>query len=633
MCGIVGILGREPVADQLVTALKRLEYRGYDSAGVATLENGGTLTRRRAEGKLAALEARLEREPLAGSVGIGHTRWATHGKPTESNAHPHATDKVAVVHNGIIENFRELREALTRDGCAFGSDTDTEVVVHLVTQAMKRGKGPVEAVAETLKQLRGAFALAFLFAGETDLMIGARRGSPLAIGYGEGRMYLGSDAIALAPFTDTISYLEDGDWAVLNHAGASVRDAAGRPVERALVKTSASAQLIDKGNHKHFMAKEIHEQPEVVGHTLAHYIDMAREEVALPQALPFDFRDLKRISLSACGTAYYAGLVGKYWLERFARIPVEIDVASEFRYRDAPLDPGNLAIFVSQSGETADTLASLRYAKEHGQHVVSIVNVPTSTIARESDVVMPTLAGPEIGVASTKAFTCQLAVLACLAIAAGRARGVLSREDEQALVRALIETPRHMAEALALEPQIEELAHTLAKCKDALYLGRGTSYPIALEGALKLKEISYIHAEGYAAGELKHGPIALIDETVPVVVIAPYDQGFEKTKSNLHDMVELSRRAYRPAAVFEKTVSNMHEVAARGGRIILISDPKGVAEAATESLVTLTMPEMPLTVTPLVYAIPIQLIAYHTAATMGTDVDQPRNLAKSVTVE
>jgi glucosamine--fructose-6-phosphate aminotransferase (isomerizing) len=633
MCGIVGILGREPVAGQLVDALKRLEYRGYDSAGVATLENGGTLTRRRAEGKLSALESRLEREPLQGAIGIGHTRWATHGKPTENNAHPHATDKVAVVHNGIIENFRELREELIRDGATFGSQTDTEVVVHLVTRELKRGKSPVDAVAATLGQLRGAFALAFLFAGETDLMIGARRGSPLAVGYGEGRMYLGSDAIALAPFTDRVSYLEDGDWVVLTHDTAAVRDADGNPVERPVIKTAASAALIDKGNHKHFMAKEIHEQPEVVGHTLAHYIDMAEEKIDLPHALPFDFKDLKRISLAACGTAYYAGLVGKYWFERFARLPVEIDVASEFRYRDVPLDPGNLAIFVSQSGETADTLASLRYAKEHEQHVLSVVNVPTSTIARESDVVMPTLAGPEIGVASTKAFTCQLAVLACIAIAAGRARGTLSREDERILVRALIETPRHMSAALAIEPQVEQLAHTLAKCKDALYLGRGTSYPIALEGALKLKEISYIHAEGYAAGELKHGPIALIDETVPVVVIAPYDQGFEKTKSNLQDMVELSRRAYRPAAVFEKTVSNMQEVAARGGQIILISDPKGVAEGATESLVTLTMPEMPLSVTPLVYAIPIQLIAYHTAAVMGTDVDQPRNLAKSVTVE
>ena len=445
-------------------------------------------------------------EPLAGNIGIGHTRWATHGKPTENNAHPHSTDRVAVAHNGIIENFRELRERLTKNGAKFGSETDTEVVAHLVTEEMKQGKPPVEAVAAALKQLRGAFALAFLFAGEDDLMIGARKGSPLAIGYGDGEMYLGSDAIALAPFTDTISYLEDGDWAVMTHKGVEIRDEQGTRVERAVIKSTASAQMVDKGNHKHFMAKEIHEQPEVVGHTLAHYIDMTTERIALPGKLPFDWKKLKRLSLSACGTAFYAGLVAKYWFERFAKLPVEIDIASEFRYREAPLEKGDLAIFISQSGETADTLATLRYAKAHQQHVLSVVNVPTSTIARESDVVMPTLAGPEIGVASTKAFTCQLAVLACLAIAAGRARGELSAEDEQKLVHALIEVPRLMAEALKLEPQIERLAQDLAKVRDVLYLGRGTSFPIALEGALKLKEISYIHAEGYAAGELKHGP-------------------------------------------------------------------------------------------------------------------------------
>jgi glucosamine--fructose-6-phosphate aminotransferase (isomerizing) len=608
LCGIVGILGREPVAGQLVDALKRLEYRGYDSAGVATLERG-KLTRRRAEGKLKNLEQRLKREPLAGTVGIGHTRWATHGKPTELNAHPHATEHVAVVHNGIIENFRELREALGKNGAKFGSETDTEVVVHLVTQEMNKGKPPAEAVKAALSQLRGAFALAFLFAGEDDLMIGARKGSPLAVGYGDGEMYLGSDAIALAPFTDTITYLEDGDWAVLTHNSVEIRDVKGAVVERATVKTTASGALVDKGNHKHFMAKEIHEQPEVVGHTFAHYIDMTTERVRLPETLPFDWRKLNRLSISACGTAFYAGLVAKYWFERFARLSVEIDIASEFRYREAPLSPGDLAIFISQSGETADTLATLRYAKAQQQHILSVCNVATSTIARESDVVMPTLAGPEIGVASTKAFTCQLAVLACLAVAAGRARGVLSETDEHNLVRALIETPRHMAAALLLEPQIVELAQTLAQCKDVLYLGRGTSFPIALEGALKLKEISYIHAEGYAAGELKHGPIALIDETMPVIVIAPHDR------------------------VFEKTVSNMQEVAARGGRIILLTDPKGAAEATIESTVTITLPEMASTVTPLVYAIPVQLLAYHTAAAIGTDVDQPRNLAKSVTVE
>ena len=608
MCGIVGILGREPVAAYLVDALKRLEYRGYDSAGIATL-NHGKLARRRAHGKLSALEGRLAKEPLAGLSGIGHTRWATHGKPTESNAHPHATDKVAVVHNGIIENFRELRETLAQRGVKFDSDTDTEVVAHLVTEGINKGKSPKDAVAAALRQLRGAFALAFLFSGEDDLMIGARKGSPLAVGYGKGEMYLGSDAIALAPFTETVSYLEDGDWAVVRRKGVEIYDAQDRKVERPVIKSTASGLLVDKGNFKHFMAKEIHEQPEVVGHTLAHYIDMVNERVELPGELPFDWKKLKRLSLSACGTAFYAGLVAKYWFERFAKLPVEIDIASEFRYREAPLEPGDLAIFISQSGETADTLASLRYAKERKQHVLSVVNVLTSTIARDSDVVMPTLAGPEIGVASTKAFTCQLAVLACIAIAAARARGGLSQADEQKLVHALIEVPRLMTQALTLEPQIEKLALELDKVRDVLYLGRGTSFPIALEGALKLKEISYIHAEGYAAGELKHGPIALIDETMPVIVIAPHDR------------------------VFEKTLSNMEEVAARGGRIILVTDLKGAKEAAMDQVQTLTLPDMAATVTPLVYAVPVQLIAYHTAVALGTDVDQPRNLAKSVTVE
>jgi glucosamine--fructose-6-phosphate aminotransferase (isomerizing) len=514
-----------------------------------------------------------------------------------------------VVHNGIIENFRELRDELEKKGATFNSDTDTEVIAHLVTEEMKKGASPAAAVTASLARLRGAFALAFLFTGEDNLLIGARKGSPLAIGYGDGEMYLGSDAIALAPFTDSISYLEDGDAVVLTRTSVEVRDAKGGKVERDVIKSSAAAFLVDKGNYRHFMAKEIHEQPEVVGHTLAHYLDMAAERVRLPANLAFDFQALERVSIAACGTAYYAGLVGKYWFERFARLPVEIDVASEFRYREAPLKPGGLAIFVSQSGETADTLATLRYAKEHKQHTVAVANVLTSTIARESDAVMPTLAGPEIGVASTKAFTCQLAVLACLAVAAGRARGVLSQEDEKKLVHALIEVPRLMVEALALEPQIEHLARDLAKSRDVLYLGRGTSYPLALEGALKLKEISYIHAEGYAAGELKHGPIALIDENMPVIVIAPYD------------------------GVFEKTLSNMQEVAAREGRIILLSDPQGTREAHVDTLARLTLPAMPATVTPLVYAIPVQLIAYHTAALMGKDVDQPRSLAKSVTVE
>jgi glucosamine--fructose-6-phosphate aminotransferase (isomerizing) len=608
MCGIVGILGRGPVAEQLVDSLKRLEYRGYDSAGVATIE-GDHLERRRAEGKLRNLEARLKADPLKGHAGIGHTRWATHGKPTENNAHPHATDNVAVVHNGIIENFRELRQMLEKQGAKFASETDTEVVAHLVDSYLLKGASPQEAVKASLPQLRGAFALAFVFRGHGDLMIGARKGSPLAIGHGDGEMYLGSDAIALAPFTDTISYLEDGDWVVLTREVGVIYDAQGVVVNRAVLKSGASSFLVDKANYRHFMAKEIHEQPEVVGHTLAHYVDMAAERVALPLKLPFDFKDIQRISITACGTASYAGYIAKYWFEQIARVPVELDVASEFRYREAPLRKDDLAILISQSGETADTLAALRYAKSQGLHTLSVVNVPTSTIARESETVLPTLAGPEIGVASTKAFTCQLMVLAAIAVAAGKARGELSDDDEARLVHGLVQIPRLMAEALATEPQIEKLARDIAKSKDVLYLGRGTSYPLALEGALKLKEISYIHAEGYAAGELKHGPIALIDENMPVVVIAPYDR------------------------VFEKTVSNMQEVAARGGGIILMTDAKGASEATINSLVTILLPDMDPTFAPIIYAIPVQLLAYHTAVVMGTDVDQPRNLAKSVTVE
>jgi glutamine---fructose-6-phosphate transaminase (isomerizing) len=608
MCGIVGILGRSPVAELLVDSLKRLEYRGYDSAGVATLE-GDHLARRRAEGKLKNLEKRLQAEPLAGHTGIGHTRWATHGKPTESNAHPHATENVAVVHNGIIENFRDLRIMLEKQGAKFSSETDTEVVAHLVNSYLLKGDTPQEAVKKSLPQLRGAFALAFVFSGHNDLMIGARRGSPLAVGHGDGEMYLGSDAIALAPFTDTISYLEDGDWVVLSREVSVIYDEHNAVANREVLKSGASSFLVDKANYRHFMAKEIHEQPEVVGHTLARYVDMASERVMLPVKLPFDFKDIQRISIVACGTASYAGYVAKYWFERLGRVPVEIDVASEFRYREAPLRKGDLAIFISQSGETADTLAALRYAKASGVHTLSVVNVATSTIARESETMLQTLAGPEIGVASTKAFTCQLMVLASLAVAAGKARGELSDADEAKLVHGLVEIPRLMAQALTIEPQIEKLAREISKSKDVLYLGRGTSYPLALEGALKLKEISYIHAEGYAAGELKHGPIALIDENMPVVVIAPHDR------------------------VFEKTVSNMQEVAARGGNIILMTDAKGAAEATIDSLVTIILPDMAATFTPMVYAIPVQLLAYHTAVVMGTDVDQPRNLAKSVTVE
>ena len=609
MCGIVGIVGRKPVAPLMVDALKRLEYRGYDSAGVATIEPDGAFARRRAEGKLRNLDDKLQKSPLAGLIGIGHTRWATHGAPTESNAHPHATDKVAVVHNGIIENFRELKDELKAKGRVFASETDTEVVAHLVSQAIDEGATPEQAVAQSLKRLTGAFSLAFLFPGHPDLLIGARRGSPLAVGHGDGEMYLGSDAIALAPFTDKVTYLEEGDWVVIDRAGARIFDEHDMPVTRGMVISAASAFLVDRGNYRHFMAKEIHEQPEVMSRTLGQYLDFTTGRTALPAQLPFDWKTLDRISISACGTAYYAGLVAKYWFERLARISVDIDVASEFRYREAPLPQNGLAIFVSQSGETADTLASLRYCKAQGQAIAAVVNVTTSTIAREADVVLPTMAGPEIGVASTKAFTCQLSTLACLAVAAGRARGVLTDADEQALVSALAEIPRLAAQALRLEPQIERLAKTIAKARDVLYLGRGTSYPLALEGALKLKEISYIHAEGYAAGELKHGPIALIDETMPVVVIAPHDR------------------------VFDKTVSNMQEVAARGGRIILITDAAGAEAATVDAVETIVLPAMPATVTPMIYAIPVQLLAYHTAVIMGTDVDQPRNLAKSVTVE
>ncbi|MFG5119149.1 glutamine--fructose-6-phosphate transaminase (isomerizing) [Methylorubrum sp. POS3] len=608
MCGIVGIIGREAVADAMIEALRRLEYRGYDSAGVATLEHG-RLERRRAEGKLANLQIKLSQAPLTGAIGIGHTRWATHGRPNETNAHPHATERLAVVHNGIIENFRELKSALEATGARFETETDTEVVAQLVNHLMAQGLGPVEAVAEALPRLRGAFALGFLFAGQEDFLIGARHGAPLAIGFGRGETYLGSDALALAPFTDEITYLEEGDWAILTRDGAEIRDIEGQVVKRPRQRIATQAFLVDKGNHRHFMAKEIHEQPEVVGRTLAHYVDMAGGRIALPGALPFDFAKLSRLSITACGTAFYAGLVAKYWFETLARLPVEIDVASETRYREPPLEAGGLTLVISQSGETADTLASLRYAKAQGQHTLSVVNVPTSTIARESSAVMPTLAGPEIGVASTKAFSCQLTVLLCLAIAAGRARGTIDAARERALVDALITVPGLMAESVTLEPQVETLAREIAKARDVLYLGRGTSYPMALEGALKLKEISYIHAEGYAAGELKHGPIALIDESVPVIVIAPHD------------------------AIFEKTVSNMQEVAARGGRIILVGDARGAAAAGIDTLATLTMPDMDPVVAPIVYAVPVQLIAYHTAVFMGKDVDQPRNLAKSVTVE
>ena len=607
MCGIVGILGNRAAAPRLVEALKRLEYRGYDSAGVATLENG-RLQRVRAEGKLRNLEAKLERHPLEGVIGIGHTRWATHGKPTENNAHPHASDRLAVVHNGIIENFRALREELAAKGHRFATETDSEIAAFLVTDELDNGKSPAEAVHAALSRMRGAFALVYLFEGEDDLLIGARQGAPLAVGQGDGEMYLGSDALALAPFTDRVAYLEEGDWVIATHTHAEFRDRDNNVVTRRFVRTAVGGLLAEKGNYRHFMAKEIHEQPEVIGHTIAHYVDMGAQKLK-PFDWPVDPRALTRISIVACGTAYMAGLIGKYWIERFARLPVEVDVASEYRYREPPVDKGGLTIFVSQSGETADTLASLRYAKDHGARTVAVVNVATSSIARLADTTAPTLAGPEIGVASTKAFTCQLVAMASLALALGQARGVLSPAEESTRVAELVATPGLVAEVLKLEPAIEKIALTLAQARDVLYLGRGTAYPLALEGALKLKELSYIHAEGYAAGELKHGPIALIDSNMPVIVLGPRD------------------------AVFEKTISNMQEVAARGGRIVLIGDARAAEEAAVAVESFLPMPDIGSTFAPIVYAAPVQMLAYHTAVIMGKDADQPRNLAKSVTVE
>jgi len=608
MCGIVGIIGVEPVAPRLVDALRRLEYRGYDSAGVATLD-ADRIGRRRAEGKLGNLAQKLAFEPLAGNIGIGHTRWATHGAPTEANAHPHATEKVAIVHNGIIENFRELLADLAKDGYVPKSQTDTESVALWVTRELDRGSDPEFAVSSTLKHLRGAFALALMFKGHDQLLIAARRGAPLAIGYGAAEMYLGSDAMALAPFTSRLSYLEDGDWAVITPRGVTIRDGGDGIVQREMLISNASALLVDKGNHRHFMAKEIYEQPETISHTLSHYVDMGSETVALRETLPFDFAKLSRLNISACGTAFLAGSVAKYWFERYARLPVDVDVASEFRYREPPLEANGLSLFISQSGETADTLAALRYCAGQGQHIASLVNVPESTIARESQVAFPTLCGPEIGVASTKALTAQLAALASLAVAAAKARGTITPEQETQLVRALVELPRAVSAALAAEGQIERIAKRLSKARDVLYLGRGAMYPIALEGALKLKEISYIHAEGYAAGELKHGPIALVDEAMPVIVVAPSDE------------------------LIEKTLSNMQEVAARGGKIILITDAEGVEKVGAGVAETIVLPKVSSFVAPILATIPVQLLAYHTAVHMGTDVDQPRNLAKSVTVE
>lgn len=608
MCGIVGIVGNSAVSQRLVEALKRLEYRGYDSSGVATL-NEGRLDRRRAEGKLFNLETKLAALPLGGTIGIAHTRWATHGAPTEINAHPHFVGGVAVVHNGIIENFSEIKDELIAGGATFVTQTDTEVVAQLLARLRREGLAPRAAMQAMLARVTGAYALAVLFDDLPDAILAARSGPPLAIGHGRGEMFLGSDAIALSPFTNDITYLIDGDWAVLSQTGVEIFDRAGNPVSRPRQVSQAAAYLVDKGNHRHFMEKEIYEQPEVISHALGHYVDFIENRVR-PSAAAIDFAAIPSLAMSACGTAYLAGLIGKYWFERYARLPVEIDVASEFRYRDIPLSPASAALFISQSGETADTLASLRYCREAGLTIGTVVNARESSMARESDAVFPIMAGPEIGVASTKAFTCQLAVLAALAIGAGRARGTVSAEEEQALVRHLVEMPRIMARVLnAIQPDMESLSRELSRCRDVLYLGRGTAYPLALEGALKLKEISYIHAEGYAAGELKHGPIALIDENMPVIVIAPHDR------------------------FFDKTVSNMQEVAARGGRIVFITDEKGAAASKLATMRTIVLPTVDELIAPMIFSLPIQLIAYHTAVFMGTDVDQPRNLAKSVTVE
>lgn len=615
MCGIIGILGTQPVAPLLLDGLKRLEYRGYDSAGVATLVNGH-IERRRAEGKLVNLATRLEAQPLAGDVGIGHTRWATHGGPTERNAHPHATDRVAVVHNGIIENFQELRHELEAEGAVFETETDTEAVVHLLTHLLNRQMTPREAAAAALKRLEGAFALAMIFAGEHELMIAARRGAPLAVGFGRrdeatGRydgMYLGSDAIALAPLSDRIAYLEEGDWVEVTPQGAVFHDRSDAEVSRAIQRSAVAGAMIGKGQFRHYMLKEIHEQPAVVGDTLRSLVNLSTGTVALPD-LPVDFTAVSRLTVVACGTASFAGHVAKYWFEQLARLPVELDIASEFRYREGPLPQGGAALFVSQSGETADTLAALHYAREHGQTILGVVNVPESSIARAADATVMTLAGPEIGVASTKAFTTQLTALLCLALEAARQRGTLTAERIAALVTALAEVPARLTEVLEHDERIRAIAHDIAEARDVLYIGRGTAYPMALEGALKLKEISYIHAEGYAAGEMKHGPIALIDENVPVIVLAPSD------------------------ALFDKTASNVQEAIARGGQVAFLSDAAGIAKMGHKARWSVTLPAVDPVVAPILYAVPVQLLAYHVAVIKGTDVDQPRNLAKSVTVE
>ena len=607
MCGIVGVVGKGAAAPLLVEALRRLEYRGYDSAGIATLVDGH-VERRRAEGKLANLAKVLEEQPLAGTTGIGHTRWATHGAPTERNAHPHGTKRVVVVHNGIIENHAELRDELEKLGQRFETETDTETVAQLLDWHLQQGTAPDAAVRATLARLHGAFAIGIIFSGMPDQIIAARRGSPLAIGYGEGEMFVGSDALALAPLTRRIAYLEEGDWAVVTLDGASFFDASNQPVQREVKLTALSGAATGKGNYRHFMEKELHEHPVVLGDTLRQYLDPKTLEVRLP-TLPFDPAKVPRLTISACGSAFIAGQVGRYWIEQLARLPVDADVASEFRYRNPPLAEGGAAILVSQSGETADTMAALRLLKEGGQKVLSVVNVPESSMARESDGTVLTVAGPEIGVASTKAFTAQLAVMACLAVGFGRARRELSTIDEGRLTQALLEVPENAAKVLEKDAQIRALAAEVAKARDVLFLGRGSLYPIALEGALKLKEISYIHAEGYAAGEMKHGPIALIDSNVPVIALCP------------------------SGPLFEKTASNLQEAAARGGRVMAFTDADGVGPLSRFAERVIELPKVGAFSTPILYAIPVQLLAYHVAVLKGTDVDQPRNLAKSVTVE
>ncbi|UOM34596.1 glutamine--fructose-6-phosphate transaminase (isomerizing) [Acuticoccus sp. I52.16.1] len=608
MCGIVGVIGAKDAAPLILDALKRLEYRGYDSAGIAAVAGDGRMERVRAAGKLRNLEQRLSEHPLTGGTGIGHTRWATHGAPTDANAHPHLAEPVAVVHNGIIENFRALRTKLEAEGAVLTSETDTETIAHLMAHELASGSQLKEALVATLDQLEGAYALAFSFSGQPQVLAAARFGSPLAVGLSADLKMIGSDAIALAPFCDDIIYLEDGDIAILTPSGVEVYDAAGSAVERAAVPVPMQVSLAEKGNYRHFMAKEIHEQPEVIARTLSHYIDVGAGTLR-PGAVPVDFAKMQRLSIAACGTAYFAGLVARYWFERLARLPVDLDVASEYRYRAQVFSPDDLALFISQSGETADTLAGLRAAKAGGQRLATVVNVPTSTMAREADVVLPTLAGPEIGVASTKAFTCQLSTLACLAVKAGLDRGTLSPLDAEGFVSALVELPRLVAEAVTLEHSIERVARLVAPATSALFLGRGTSYAVAMEGALKLKELSYIHAEAYAAGELKHGPIALVDEELPVIVVAPFDD------------------------LFAKTVSNMQEVHARGGRIIAVTDARGAHAIGDTAEELIVLPDVPAFVAPVVATIPLQLLAYHAAIINGTDVDQPRNLAKSVTVE